>query len=158
MALILLSCSDECKRVRDGAAQVCRVSPRLLPVVLEEQRVPGSFVHAVHHLLDVLDISGFDAHYRNDDTGAPAHVPSMLLKAMRTRIDSDEGRQQVRPPLRHRRAGVRQPPPQQTTESLHLARSIQSRWSMETVRPRTQHREVGELPKSGMTLQKERVL
>ena len=58
------------------------MSPRLLPVVLEEQLVPGSFAHAVHHLVDVLDLSGFDAHYRNDDTGAPAHAPSMLLKAV----------------------------------------------------------------------------
>jgi hypothetical protein len=42
------------------------MSPRLLPVVLEEQLVPGSFAHAVHHLVDQLDLSRFDSHlYRN---------------------------------------------------------------------------------------------
>jgi len=45
------------------------MSPRLLPVVLEDQWVPGSIAHAVHHLVDALDLSGFDAHYRNDANG-----------------------------------------------------------------------------------------
>ena len=58
------------------------MSPRLLPVVLESQLIPGSFAHAVHHLVDELDLSGFDAHYRNDTNGATAHAPSMLLKAV----------------------------------------------------------------------------
>ena len=58
------------------------LSPRLLPVDLDAQLVPGSFAHAVHHLVDALDLSAFDAHYRNDSSGAPAHSPSMLLKAV----------------------------------------------------------------------------
>lgn len=58
------------------------LSPRLLPVDLEVQLVPGTFAHAVHHLVDDLDLSSFDAHYRNDDNGAPAHAPTMLLKAV----------------------------------------------------------------------------
>ena len=58
------------------------MSPRLLPVDLEAQLVPGTFAHAVHHLVDALDLSAFDAHYRNDDNGAPAHAPPMLLKAV----------------------------------------------------------------------------
>jgi transposase len=57
-------------------------SPRLLPVDLDAQLVPGSFAHALHHLVDRLDLSAFDAHYCNDDNGAPAHSPSMLLKAV----------------------------------------------------------------------------
>ena len=57
-------------------------SPRLLPVDLDAQLVPGSFAHALHQLVDRLDLSAFDAHYRNDDNGAPAHSPSMLLKAV----------------------------------------------------------------------------
>ena len=58
------------------------MSPRLLPVNLEAQLVPGSFAHALHHLVDQLDLSAFDAHYRNDDVGASAHAPAMLLKAV----------------------------------------------------------------------------
>ena len=47
--------------------------PRLLPVDLSRQLLPGTFEHALNHLLDhELDLSHFDAHYRNDETGAPA--------------------------------------------------------------------------------------
>jgi transposase len=58
------------------------MSPRLLPVDLEAQLVPGSFAHGLHHLVDLLDLSAFDAYYRNDEVGASAHAPSMLLKAV----------------------------------------------------------------------------
>ena len=58
------------------------MSPRLLPVDLEAQLVPGTFAHGLHHLVDLLDLSAFDAHYRNDEVGASAHAPSMLLKAV----------------------------------------------------------------------------
>jgi transposase len=56
------------------------MSPRLLPVVLEVQLVPGSFAHAVHHLVDQLDLSLFDAYYQNDKPGSSAQVPSVLPK------------------------------------------------------------------------------
>ena len=57
------------------------LSPRFLAVDLEKQLLPGSFAHAVHHLLDHdFDLSSFDARYRNDDTGASAYPPAMLLK------------------------------------------------------------------------------
>lgn len=58
------------------------MSPRLLPVILEEQLVPGSFAHAVHHLVDQLDLSRKDCHYRNDKVGSCAYAPSILLKAV----------------------------------------------------------------------------
>ena len=58
------------------------MGPRLLPVVLEEQLVPGSFAHAVHHRVDALDLWAFDEHYRKDEQGAPACVLSMLLKSV----------------------------------------------------------------------------
>jgi len=53
-------------------------SPRLLPVDLQAQLVPGSFAHSLHHLVDELDLPAFDVHHRNDDSGAPA----MSLKAV----------------------------------------------------------------------------
>jgi len=58
------------------------MSPRFLPVVLEDQLAHGSFAHALHHLVDLLDLSTLDTHYRNDKTGATAHSPAMLLKAV----------------------------------------------------------------------------
>ena len=55
-------------------------SPRFLPVDLAAQLLPGTFEHAAHHLLaHAVDLSRFDARFRNDDTGAPAYPPRMLL-------------------------------------------------------------------------------
>ena len=58
-------------------------SPRFLAVDLEKQLLPGSFEHAVHHLLDhEFDLSHFDTRYRNDQSGATAYPPGMLLKVI----------------------------------------------------------------------------
>ncbi|MDK9725551.1 MAG: transposase [Sterolibacteriaceae bacterium MAG5] len=58
-------------------------SPRFLAVDLERQLLPGSFEHALHHLIDRhLDLSGFDARYRNDRAGAAAYPPGLLLKVV----------------------------------------------------------------------------
>jgi len=57
--------------------------PKLLPVDLARQLLPGTFEHAVNHLLDhAIDLSSFDARFRNDETGAPAYPPAMLLKVV----------------------------------------------------------------------------
>ena len=59
-------------------------NPRLLPVDLARQLLPGTFEHAVSHLIDhEIDLSHFDERYRNDETGAPAYPPAMLLKVVR---------------------------------------------------------------------------
>ncbi len=58
------------------------MSPRLLQVDVAAQLVPGSIAHALHHLVDTLDLSAFDAHYRNDEVGASAHASAMALKAV----------------------------------------------------------------------------
>ena len=54
-------------------------SPRFLAVDLQRQLLPGTFEHALNYLLDQeLDLSGFDARFRNNVTGATAshpHVP-----------------------------------------------------------------------------------
>ena len=58
-------------------------SPRFLAVDLERQLLPGSFEHALHHLIEhELDLSAFDVRYRNDRTGAPAYPPGLLLKVV----------------------------------------------------------------------------
>ena len=55
-------------------------SPRFIAVDLERQLLPGTFEHALHHLIDKgLDLSCLDARYRNDLAGAPAYPPGMLL-------------------------------------------------------------------------------
>lgn len=49
----------------------------------EDQLQPGTFEHAVHHLVDnKLDLSIFDPHYQNDDGGRPAYDPAILLKVI----------------------------------------------------------------------------
>lgn len=58
-------------------------SPRFLPVDLARQLLPGTFEHALNHLLDhAIDLSYFDARFRNDLTGALAYPPAMLLKVV----------------------------------------------------------------------------
>ena len=58
-------------------------SPRMLPADLARQLLPGTFEHALNHLLDhAIDLSGFDARFGNDATGAPAYPPAMLLKVV----------------------------------------------------------------------------
>lgn len=58
-------------------------SPRFLAVDLQRQLLPGTFEHALNHLLDrVLDLSCFDERFNNDVTGAAAYPPSMLLKVV----------------------------------------------------------------------------
>ncbi len=56
-------------------------SPRFLPVVLEAQLLAGSFEHALDYLIDnEVDLSGVAARYCNDETGAPAYDPAVMLK------------------------------------------------------------------------------
>jgi transposase len=56
-------------------------SPRFIAVDLQTQLLPGTFEHALNHLLDhEIDLTELDARYRNDDTGAPAYPPAVLLK------------------------------------------------------------------------------
>ena len=58
-------------------------SPRFIAVDLEQQLLPGTFEHALNRLIDhELDLSRFDARYRNDLTGASAYPPGMLLKVV----------------------------------------------------------------------------
>lgn len=61
------------------------MSPRFLPVVLEQQIVPGTFEHALHVLIDTeFGLSPLRAKFNNDDTGAPAYDPKVLLKSNRS--------------------------------------------------------------------------
>ncbi len=58
-------------------------SPRFLAVDLQRQLLPGTFEHALNHLLDhEIDLTGFDARFCNDITGATAYPPAMLFKVV----------------------------------------------------------------------------
>jgi len=54
---------------------------KLLPVDFDRQVIPGSFEHALCHLIDhELDLSAFHARYKNDLEGASAFDPAVLIK------------------------------------------------------------------------------
>ena len=46
-------------------------SPRFLAVDLQRQLLPGTFEHALNHLIDhELELSGFDTRFNNDASAA----------------------------------------------------------------------------------------
>jgi transposase len=58
-------------------------NPQFVAIDLARQLLPGTFEHALNHLLDhEVDLAHFDARFRNDTTGAPAYPPAMLLKVV----------------------------------------------------------------------------
>ncbi len=55
----------------------------LLPVVLSEQMEPGSFAFALDYLVDhELDLCALDAKFKNDEVGASAYDPRVMLKVV----------------------------------------------------------------------------
>lgn len=54
---------------------------KLIPVNFHRQIQPGSFEFTLHALIeDDIDLSVFDRHYKNTETGASAYDPAILLK------------------------------------------------------------------------------
>jgi len=54
---------------------------KLIPIDFKEQILPGTFEYALNHIIDhELDLSIFEPRYQNDETGAPAYDPAILLK------------------------------------------------------------------------------
>jgi len=55
----------------------------MLPISLQDQLVPGTLEHTISKLVDKhMDLSVFDARYNNDETGATAIHPKILLKVI----------------------------------------------------------------------------
>jgi len=53
----------------------------MLPISLQDQIVPGTLEHTISRVVDEhIDLSVFDARYNNDETGATAIHPKILLK------------------------------------------------------------------------------
>ena len=54
---------------------------KFIPVNFDKQILHGTFEHTLHYLIDnKIDLSAFDLRYNNDETGAPAYDPRVLLK------------------------------------------------------------------------------
>jgi transposase len=54
---------------------------KFIPIHFDKQILPGTFEHSLNYLIDnEIDLSVFDLRYRNDETGAPAYDPAILLK------------------------------------------------------------------------------
>jgi transposase len=55
----------------------------MLPISLQNQLVPGTLEHTISELVEKhIDLSVFDARYNNDETGATAIHPKILLKVI----------------------------------------------------------------------------
>ncbi|MBU2515936.1 transposase [bacterium] len=53
----------------------------LVTIDFQKQILPGTFEFTINELIDnKIDLSGFDQKYNNDDLGAPAYLPGVLLK------------------------------------------------------------------------------
>jgi transposase len=54
---------------------------KLIPLAFSNQILPGTFEYTLNHLIDnEFDLSVFEQRYHNDETGAPAYDPAILLK------------------------------------------------------------------------------
>lgn len=54
---------------------------KFIPIHFEKQIIPGTFEYSLNHLIDhKLDLLIFDKRYRNEETGATAYDPKILLK------------------------------------------------------------------------------
>ena len=55
----------------------------MVPVTLTEQLIPGTLEYAIHYLVENrIDMSIFESRFKNDETGAPAYDPKILLKVI----------------------------------------------------------------------------
>ena len=51
------------------------------PIHFGKQILPGTFEYTLHYLIDnEINLSIFDSRYQNDETGALAYDPAILLK------------------------------------------------------------------------------
>jgi hypothetical protein len=56
------------------------MQPKLIPVDFAAQILPGTFEHALSVLVDDdLELSAFEGSFKNDDKGAPAYHPGVLV-------------------------------------------------------------------------------
>ena len=61
--------------------EVNKHQSKLIPIDFQSQILPGTFEYSLDYLIEnEMDLSVFDDRYHNDETGAPAFNPAVLLK------------------------------------------------------------------------------
>ena len=61
--------------------EYCYEQTKLIPLSFSRQILPGTFEYTLNYLIDnEFDLSVFEERYHNDETGAPAYDPAILLK------------------------------------------------------------------------------
>jgi len=55
---------------------------QFISINLKEQLIPGSFEWTINYLINKIDMSIFDENYNNDNKGAAAYPPEILLKVI----------------------------------------------------------------------------
>jgi transposase len=61
--------------------EYCYEQTKLIPIAFSQQILPGTFEYTLNYLIDnEFDLSPFAQRYHNDETGAPAYDPGILLK------------------------------------------------------------------------------
>ncbi len=54
---------------------------KFIPIHFDKQIIPGTFEYSLYYLIDnEIDLSILDSRYQNDETGALAYDPAILLK------------------------------------------------------------------------------
>ena len=61
--------------------EYCYEQSKLIPIAFSQQILPGTFEYTLNYLIDnEFDLTPFEQRYHNDETGAPAYDPAILLK------------------------------------------------------------------------------
>src|SRR5205809_7754170 len=61
--------------------EYCYEQTKLIPLSFSRHILPGTFEYTLNYLIDnQFDLSVFEERYHNDETGAPAYDPAILIK------------------------------------------------------------------------------
>jgi transposase len=60
--------------------EYCYGQTKMIALSYDRQILPGTFEYTLSEVINTIDLSLFDERYNNDNTGAPAYDPRILLK------------------------------------------------------------------------------
>ena len=58
----------------------CYDQTKLIPIRYSDQIIPGTFEFALWHIVESMDLTIFESRFKNDEGGAPAYDPAVMLK------------------------------------------------------------------------------